>query len=459
MRENSRKFDYTTSNRHLIYYKWSSAPSPTPPSVQYWTPGTLYDWLRYYPTTALVVPSSSTTVDPVLSYAAEPLIAYWDIVRNFYGFSKQNIFSYMSGHPADEMQQHYETLDVLDDWVEGIYNSRSSVVIGDDPIGGRTPITYWDVNAGSTGVLQRGEYNLEALAVAPSNPDGLSRFIPNLSSDVITVQSPMTIPSLAVAAKAQSVRDILSAAGTRFTDYLFAFFKTSIPHSDIPSLLYSGKFYLNSSPVFQNSSGTSEGIGGGALGSFVGANVGSAGLSSRRYKFDEPGYLMDILSIRPTYAWAGSIPYYNLDTEGSYMFNPRFNQLGFRSLLQREFGYVNTTLSASGLVDDTSVNKTPFWNEFRSSIDEVHGAMRWQPGSSSPRAESYFVLQRGLAPFTKPINTPFNRETSFLFCDMENINNYFAVTSFDVDNTYMSSYYDVKVSSFVSKRFATDLSA
>lgn len=461
MRENSRRFDYTTAGRHLLPCKYS-APNVISPRT--WTPGTLYDWLGYYP--AFVNILSAEGSKPVnFLYAAEPLIAYWDIVRNYYGFSKNNVFSFMSTYPKgmDEMSQNFETLDILDDWVEAIYNSRVPVIIGDDPLSGRTPITFWNTDMGDTatgGLLRTVEYNLEGLAVAPSNPDGLSRFIPNLSSDVVTVNSPITIPSLAVAAKAQSVKDILSAAGTRFTDYLYAFFKTSIPHSDIPSLLYSGKFYLNSSPVMQTSSGTSSGIGGGQLGSFVGQNVGSAGLSSRRYKFDEPGYLMDILSIRPVYAWCGHIPYYNLDYEGSYMFNPRFNQLGFRSMLQREFGFLRGSVDSSSpeVFSDLCDVKTPFWNEFRSSVDEVHGAMRWIPGSTSPRTESYFVLQHSGFPVRKTADDLADF-SHFMFCDMSTINNYFAVTDLGVDNTYMSAYYDVTSSSFVSKRFATDLTA
>lgn len=450
MRENSRSFDYTKSAHHILDTRVAfsnEVASHNFPS------GTLIDWLSLLPNFAASTPTSH---EGRFAPAAEPFIAYWDIVRNYYGFAKNNVFSYMSSFSPSSasqgsMEQRYQTLDILDDWVEGIYNSKQSVSIGMNAVPGYESISNWLPTFAPTDLLSK---NLELLAVAPSNPDGLSRFVPNLSTDVITLNTPTTIPSLAVAAKAQSVKDILSAAGTRFTDYLYAFFKTSIPHSDIPSLLYSGKFWLNSSPLMQTSSGSSAGVGGGNLGSFVGQNSASAGLSSRRYKFDEPGYLMDIVSIRPVYAWAGAVPYYNIDVSGFYMFNPKFNQLGYRSVASREFG---GSYFASDGAEVQTTYKIPFWNEFRSSFDQVHGRMRWKAFSSGPQnSEAYFVLQRSLGP--DALGTT-NTQFTLQFCDMANINNYFAVTSFDVDNTYMSSFYQVSVSSFVSKRFATDLIA
>lgn len=455
MRENSRSFDYTTISRHVSdsFQRSSVDGAVLNPSV-----GTLFDWLNLVPSVVRVQGTGSVSLRVLTNF--EPVVAYWDIVRNFYGFSKNNIFSYVSGYDNSTfgtVTQRAGTLDKLDEWVEGIYNSKKPLLIGGArEVSGYASYPYWLGYLSDT--FSSDQHNLEGLAVAPSNPDGLSRFVPNLSTDTITVNAPFTIPSLAVASKVQSVRDILSAAGTRFTDYLYGFFKTSIPHSDVPSLLYSGRFWLNSSPIFQNSGGESDGIGGGRLGSFVGQNMASAGLSSRRYKFDEPGYLMDILSIRPVYAWSGAIPYPYLDVSGFSWFNPRLNSLGFRSLVEREYGYINTAISSETTSEPLLSAKTPFWNEFRSSVDVVHGNMRFRPGASVQSVESFFIPQRNPSGFVAS-GSAFGGLAEVMFCSMSNINNQFVSTSLDIDNTYMSSYYNVTVSSYVSKRFATDLTS
>lgn len=446
MRENSRQFDYTTSDNHIFTIRVPARTDTQPLQRRAWSGGGLLDWLNLLPN---AVDNETYDVQRTV-LNAEPAIAYIDIVRSFYGFSKMNCFSFMSG--GSNPVQNIDTLDKLDDFVEGVYNLKGRALIGDDTYPGTTAVK-WPLNENADSIIDVASVRLDGLAVAPSSPDGLSRFIPSVSTDVVTITSPITIPSLAVSSRVQAVKDILAAAGTRFTDYLYAFFKTSIPHSDQPVLLYSGSLNLNSGVVY-NTSGAeaSQSIGGGSLGSFVGSNVGSGSLSSRRYKFSEPGYLMDIVSIRPIYAWAGHIPYWNIDNSGSYQFNPKFNRLGYRTVHPLEHGWTTSLPSGSSTI---TTMKVPFWQEFRSSVDEIHGRMRWQPFSETQNLEAYWVNQRKVGEF----GLGGEQNLSFLFCDMANINNIFPVTDLKTDTTYFSAYYDVKCSSYVSKQFATDLSA
>ncbi|QXN75179.1 major capsid protein [Microvirus mar36] len=447
-RENSRSFDYTEAAKHVFPIGVARPSSTGAPGRNIPGVGGLLDWLNLSPAYAETYSDSGST----FWLNAEPAIAYLDIVRNYYSFSKQNVFSYMShDEGSSTYEQMYTTVDSLDYFVESVYNSSQPVAVGTLSYPGHLSLA-WPMGTGSLWVTASN--HLGCLAVAPSSPDGLSRFIPNVSSDAIAL--PSTIPSLAVASRVQSIKDILAAAGTRFTDYLYAFFKTSIPHSDIPSLLYSGHLDLNTGVLF-NASGdsVSASIGGGSLGSFVGTNTASGQLSSRRYKFDEPGYLIDIVSIRPVYAWAGSIPYWNIDLSGNYAFLPKLNRIGYRATNTLEYGFASFDTQNNR---EPTYTKVPFWHEFRSSVDQIHGSLRFVPFKTAQNVESYWVNQRDPRDLVVPESSQVYSER-YLYHDMATINSIFPVTSFDVDNTYFSAYYKVGLSSYVSKQFATDLSS
>ena len=155
------------------------------------------------------------------------------------------------------------------------------------------------------------------------------------------------------------------------------FFASKIEHVDRPKLFFSASQTVNVQ-VVMNQAGWSNFSSSGANGP-LGQQGGSIAFNDRlgrrqSYYFREPGYLIDMLSIRPVYYWAGVKPDY-LNYQGSDYFNPIYNDIGYQSVPFYR-------LYASNQVQDVSLAQEPCFNEFRSSYDEVLGQLSPQSTGS-----------------------------------------------------------------------------
>lgn len=511
LRFNNRNFDYSTIKFHYVRFSGQSAAkgeTQSDISHRWYLPsGGLLDWLNLSPLTLRLQSQDGTDQEYYTRYNfdATSVAAYYDIVRNWYAYPSWNAYSVVNGpifnqaniqtgdwwyqHPQG--QQSIESLDSLDSFVDRFLASDVPCVLS---LGGtqesanfrQNPLPWVNIrntpsfssgwsNYGGVGLYL--SYMKCGLAVAPASPDGLSRNAPALASNAVTITSPITVSNLAMLAKVQSIKDVLAATGSRFTDFLFSMFGQSIPHMDIPSLLYTSRFYLDTGAVMQTAPDNNvptASVGKG-LGAYVGQSWTNSSAKRDRYKFKEPGYIMDILFVRPVYAWAGRIPYENLNLNGSGMFLPKFNRIGYRNLSPFEYGYVPDELSVGETVSQAANQaQVPAWHEFRSSVDEAHGLFRWfspeyatdgttrilaqnYPEPIRDSVKPYFVYQRGsLRQGQTGVGFDF---TKYLFCDLDSINQYFYYTGLDQDPLSVSAYYDIRVSSLVQKQFATDLSS
>ena len=145
------------------------------------------------------------------------------------------------------------------------------------------------------------------MAVVPSNPDRFSRLLPNGSSDAVSMTGVSTIPQLAIASRLQEYKDLLGAGGNRYSDWLETFFASKIEHVDRPKLLFSASQTVNVQVIMnqsgQSNFGSTESIAQDTtnpLGQQGGSIAFNAQLGrSQSYYFREPGYMIDMLSIRP----------------------------------------------------------------------------------------------------------------------------------------------------------------
>ena len=171
------------------------------------------------------------------------------------------------------------------------------------------------------------------MAVVPSNPDRFSRLIPVGSSSAVSMTGVSTIPQLAIASRLQEYKDLLGAGGSRYSDWLETFFASKIEHVDRPKLLFSASQTVNVQ-IVMNQSGANN-FGNDAysmppLGQQGGSIVFNDRLGRRQsYYFREPGYMIDMLSIRPVYYWASITPDY-LSYQGADYFNPIYMTLDIR---------------------------------------------------------------------------------------------------------------------------------
>lgn len=294
------------------------------------------------------------------------------------------------------------------------------------------------------------------MAVCPSSPDRFSRLMPpgDSNSDV-DFTGIKTIPQLAVATRLQEYKDLIGASGSRYSDWLYTFFASKIEHVDRPKLLFSSSVMVNSQ-VVMNQAGQSGFAGGeaAALGQMGGSIAFNTVLGREQtYYFKEPGYIFDMLTIRPVYFWTGIRPDY-LEYRGPDYFNPIYNDIGYQDVPFWRLGYGWDSDNASRI---SAVAKEPCYNEFRSSYDEVLGSLQstLTPKASVP-LQSYWVQQRdfyliGLS------SDPNQFSPSLLFTNLATVNNPFA--SDMEDNFFVNMSYKVVVKNLVNKSFATRLSS
>lgn len=294
------------------------------------------------------------------------------------------------------------------------------------------------------------------MAVCPSSPDRYSRLMPpgDSNSDV-DFTGIKTIPQLAVATRLQEYKDLIGASGSRYSDWLYTFFASKIEHVDRPKLLFSASVMVNSQ-VVMNQAGQSGFAGGeaAALGQMGGSIAFNTVLGREQtYYFKEPGYIFDMLTIRPVYFWTGIRPDY-LEYRGPDYFNPIYNDIGYQDVPFWRLGY---GWNGDSPAPSTVLAKEPCYNEFRSSYDEVLGSLQaiLTPKASVP-LQSYWVQQRdfyniGLS------SDPYEVSPSMLFTNLNTVNNPFA--SDMEDNFFVNMSYKVVVKNLVNKSFATRLSS
>ena len=290
------------------------------------------------------------------------------------------------------------------------------------------------------------------MAVCPSNPDRFSRLIPTGSNSAVSMTGVSTIPQLAIASRLQEYKDLLGAGGSRYSDWLETFFASKIEHVDRPKLLFSASQTVNVQ-IVMNQAGDNNFSGNQPLGQQGGSIAFNDRLGRRQsYYFREPGYLIDMLSIRPIYYWSFVKPDY-LSYEGSDYFNPIYNDIGYQDVPAFRLAF-NGNPGASFATE-------PCFNEFRSSYDEVLGHLQAysiseaEGGSGAP-LYSYWVQQRTVYTHSGTGSLPEASYYPILFVDMAQVNSPFA--SKVEDNFFVNMSYSVQKKSLVNKTFATRLS-
>lgn len=513
MRTNSSKFDMNDLSLNWITALVGTAGTTTPNSALGTSrayPNSLMSWLRVSNKTSLQLsdrPPYTASLPSGVSVNqwanADTYLAYWDIVRNYYGYSQWSLFSiawpaswsvlgdsYSFAAESSFFKQEFANLEFLDAYFESqfypsavpstnntfnrgnlffqIINSQlpsggdqdgypvsTTLPSGANIVSGGGPTGQFSVAIGDTAVSSISAFLFaHPMAVVPSNPDRFSRLIPVGSSSAVSMTGVNTIPQLAIASRLQEYKDLLGAGGSRYSDWLETFFASKIEHVDRPKLLFSASQTVNVQVVMNqagaNNFGSEEGF------PFLGQQGGAIAFNERlgrrqSYYFREPGYMIDMLSIRPIYFWSGITPDY-LSYQGSDYFNPIYNDIGYQDVPAARL-FSNASGSDLGL----AFAYEPCFNEFRSSYDEVLGSLSSYsvPSLGTPKnLYSYWVQQRSLG-FSYVGSAGVNYYPA-LFVDMAQVNSPFA--SNVEDNFFINMSYSVQKKNLINKTFATRLS-
>lgn len=530
MRTNSSGFNFEDLSVNVFPTSYSGQADPN----NYYKPESLFVQLGLMvgmqPLVKPSLPSTNPTAPEYFSYGtnislgaefvnADPFIGYWDIVRNYYGFSQTNHFSIASTEPlvlpkygTSEGQPVFEEIPSITearlglvsatpkwhqyfcylDMLDAYYNTKFYPRTGFSQFIDRTDLLLAVINCAKGSVNWKGiganlrdaqkldiQYIASSsnitkyanclgdfllsncpLAVIPSMPDRFSRALPASAGRDVSIASLTTVRQLAVAARLQEYQDLLSAGGSRFTDWLKTYFGASVSHVDRPLLLYSKSLFMSSSPVFNNAGEPGNGLGayGGQL-----SCMEAFDKKPIRYCFDEPGYLMDLVSIRPLYYYARPIADYAF-YQGLDYFNPLFNEVGYQTIHPYMFGLPsNYTYSGDTL---NAYLKEPCYNEFRASYDYVFGDFMMIPNSegqggdavdNSDLIRTAWVIQRTPGTFEPTNQSAAAYSMALRFVDLGTANAPFSSAA--VDNFFINLYYNVSKKSLVSKQFATRLAS
>lgn len=438
---------------------------------------------------------------------ADPYLAYWDIVRNYYSFSQWKVYSFAwpaswylehatalkyevsAASSAQYFTQRYGNLEYLDAYYEsqfypnavsssdGTYNRGNLFlqIVNSDLAGGvpssasdgypvpslasfattglfTYPTSQFSGDTPPTVVNGTGYSYLSIahpMAVVPSSPDRFSRLLPpGTSNSSVSMSGVTTIPQLAVAARLQEYKDLLGAGGSRYSDWLETFFASKIEHVDRPKLLFSASQMVNVQVVLNQAGKNNNVDSSQALGQQGGAIAFNSKLGrSQSYYFREPGYMIDMFSVRPVYYWTGILPDW-ARYQGADYFNPVYNDIGYQDVpliqLANDFPYAG----------EASVAQEACFNEFRASYDRVQG--QFASGEVTPVLErplySYWVQQRSASVFG---SSTALKIYPLLFVDMSTVNSPF--TSCVEDNFFVNLSYSVRKKNLVNKTFATRL--
>lgn len=489
-------------------------------------PNSLLAWLRISQRNPLVntnSPDSSLASDVLAGTSwvnADSYLAYWDIVRNYYGFSQYPLFSYawpaawgvrygktldashfgytfVDSGASSYFFQRFGDLEYLDYYFEsqfypgsggstnGTFNRMglfAQIVNSDmDVQGGVTPLEPEDIvytlnntpifgdNNGRSdqhptkqtsysippdpngGVSMLDIFNVaHPMAVCPSSPDRHSRLLPaGTSNDAVSIGSAFTVPQLAIASRLQEYKDLLGAGGSRYSDWLETFFASRIDHVDRPKLLFSASQTVNAQIVMATASG--QGLASSLLGQQGGSIAFNTQLGRQQsYFFREPGYLIDMLSIRPVYYWQNIKPDY-LRYQGADYFNPLYNDIGYQDVPLTRFSNLNTSATTDS--HDITIYREPCYNEFRASYDEALGDF----GSLSTYSTilGKWVQSRSIIAIPDATVEHAFSEIPTLFVDLSTVNSPFQ--SNIQDNFFINLSYSVQKKNLVNKSFATRL--
>lgn len=513
LRTNSSKFDMNELSLNWITALVGTSGTTTPNSalgVSRAFPNSLMAWLRVSNKTSLQLSNQPPytaalpTGASVNQWAnADTYLAYWDIVRNYYSYSQWSLYSiawpaswsftdgdFSFSSNESYFKQEYANLEFLDAYFESQfypsavsssnntfnrgnlffqiadsqlpsggdqngYPVSTTLPSGASIVSGRGPSGQFSTSSDGSAVSTVAAFLFaHPMAVVPSNPDRFSRLIPVGSSSAVSMTGVSTIPQLAIASRLQEYKDLLGAGGSRYSDWLETFFASKIEHVDRPKLLFSASQTVNVQ-IIMNQAGQSNLLGSspnGPLGQQGGSIAFNTPLGRRQsYYFREPGYMIDMLSIRPVYYWSGVTPDY-LNYQGSDYFNPIYNDIGYQDVPAARL-FSNSAGSDLGL----AVAYEPCFNEFRSSYDEVLGMLSSYPTASVERPlplYSYWVQQRSLG--FSYVGAAGANYYPALFVDMAQVNSPFA--SEVEDNFFVNMSYAIQKKNLINKTFATRLS-
>lgn len=161
--------------------------------------------------------------------------------------------------------------------------------------------------------------------------------------------------------------------GFKFRDIIGSHFGVEPSYSelDMPEFIGGHSEIINVSQISQTSESSSDS----PLGSYAGQGyvMGSSRNKIRKY-FDEPGFLIGIVSISPVPNYSQVLPKMYTKRDVLDYFFPEFGHIGLQPITYKEICPLQVVNSGDDVADTFGYQRA--WYDYLASVDEVHGEFR-----------------------------------------------------------------------------------
>ena len=243
------------------------------------------------------------------------------------------------------------------------------------------------------------------------------------SIDLSNVSS-ATINELRRAIKAQEFLEVAARGGSRYIEQIYSYFgvRSSDARLQRPEFLGGGKSPVVISDVLQTSQSTETS----AQATPSGHAISVQNSHSFKYRAEEHGYIIGIMSIMPNAAYMQGLPrmYQKFDRLDHYW--PQFAHLGEQEIKTSEL-FSDASLQEN--TDDKTFGYTPRYAEYKFAQDSIHGDFR--------NSLSFWHMARIFenAPALNP---------EFLTNVQDAANRVFNVVNDDVDKIWINIHHNLK---------------
>ncbi len=257
------------------------------------------------------------------------------------------------------------------------------------------------------GALQYGIGNATTGGIATTNGQGVristkigetaeSPYISleGLSADLSKASS-ATINELRRAIKAQEFLELAARGGSRYIEQIYSYFgvRSSDARLQRPEFLGGGKSPVMISDVLQTSQSTQDS----AQASPAGHGISVQRSHSFKFRCEEHGYIIGIISIMPEACYMQGMPrlYQKFDRLDYYW--PQFAHLGEQEIMQSELFYDFS--DPSNQQNHKTFGYTPRYAEYKQMLSSIHGDFRsslafWHMGrifGNAPALNAAFI--------------------------------------------------------------------
>lgn len=160
-------------------------------------------------------------------------------------------------------------------------------------------------------------------------------------------------------------------AGARYVEQILSHFGVRVPdyRLDRPEYIGGEQFPVQISQIFQNSESTQDS----AIGSYGGKGKASVSARVRKYRVEEHGCIIGLMSILPKAVYANGINHFFLQHDKFSFYFPEFANLGEQQIKTKEVAVTEDMVDSQGVIRDDDFGYTPRYAHMKFIPNQVNG--------------------------------------------------------------------------------------